>query len=122
MGSATRWRLAVLAWVCSSMLVAACAQAPSGCPADTQSVPVLRVMLRFDPSVDGAAGQTVQRLRDLSGGCVQRLSAVAPTVHVYAFSGVPSVPVLHQRLQDWPAILDVQGDARAQPAAGGTMP
>ena len=103
-----RWLRGAVGWGAAVVLLGACAQTPPVCPGNGMAD--LRVMVRFQAPVADAGGDTLQRLQALSQGCVQAVSSVSPTVHVYRFSGVAGLPLLRQRLLAWSAVQDVQPD------------
>lgn len=114
-----RWWCRCGAGLLSAVLLSACAQtAPPSCdPADVAPAAALRVIVQFREPVAGGAPQTLQRLQDLSQGCVWPVSTVSPRSHVYRFSGVADTALLRQRLLAWPLVQDVVPDAMLRPHA-----
>ncbi len=106
-------------WVGLTALIGACAQtpppcAPSGVAASAEFATALRVMVLFREPVAGDASPTLQQLQTLSRGCVEPVSSVSPSLHVYRFTGVADVALLRQRLLSWPLVQDVVLDAKVR--------
>lgn len=101
----------------SAALLSACAQTvPPGCVSASEvSAAPLQVIVQFREPVAGDGPQTLQQLQTLSQGCVQPVSSVSPTLHVYRFTGVAGVALLRQRLLAWPQVQAVVPDMKLQP-------